>query len=259
MGTDSRQNDGRVAPVLMRPSGFATVQVGGQSISLSEGEEITFARRKGQAVDLCFVFDTTGSMNDKIDGLVQCLAGLVDQLARLRLDWRLTVVPFGDLTVPGDRVVGDLPFVSEAERATRMLCTLPRFSGGGNQGESSLEAMLTALDKPYRPEAVKVVVLLTDESALVVPQLTPDRVQARLRQAKVVCFVASPPEPYFRSWAQANAGAWYPISASMETAALLELLRSLVRHVADTAGRVHQLAGGSVARYLQLTAPKERP
>src|SRR5690348_16944400 len=79
-------------------------------------------------VDICFVFDTTGSMSDKIDGLTRCMVEFVGALAELALNWRITAVPFGDLTVKGDRVVGDLPFVNTRAQAEDMLRTLPRFS-----------------------------------------------------------------------------------------------------------------------------------
>jgi len=53
-----------------------------------------------------------------------------------------------------------------------MLRRLPRFSGGSNVGESSLEAVLAGLAKPYRPDAVIVLVVLTDEPPLESGDLT---------------------------------------------------------------------------------------
>ena len=91
-----------------------------------------------QPVDICFVFDTTGSMSDKIKGLTDSLVKFVGELGRLSLDWRITAVPFGDLTVKGDKVVDDLPFVRTPKEGQQMLRRLPRFSGGSNVGESSL-------------------------------------------------------------------------------------------------------------------------
>jgi hypothetical protein len=51
--------------------------------------------------DLVFVIDTTGSMNDKIDGLIESCQSFVDKLAAKRIDWAAAVVGFGDLTVEG--------------------------------------------------------------------------------------------------------------------------------------------------------------
>jgi hypothetical protein len=223
----------------------------GELVSLESGVEHDV---RPATVDICFVFDTTGSMSDKIDGLVRCMVEFVQELSRLSLDWRITTVPFGDLTVPGDRVESDQPFVANRETAEKQLRTMPRFSGGGNLGESSIEAMRAALTKPFRAGAVKVLVLLTDEPALTSPNAQPSEIGDSLAKAEAICFVASPDLPYFRSWASKNAGSWFPIAPTMDTSAILKLLRSLVRQVASVARDVHQIGGGSVRRYLELTA-----
>src|SRR5256885_15234921 len=74
--------------------------------------------------DLEFVIDTTGSMNDKIDGLIQSCQAVVDRLATRRIDWVAAVVGFGDLTVEGDRIVAT-PFRPSAERKEGPLRGLP--------------------------------------------------------------------------------------------------------------------------------------
>lgn len=214
--------------------------------------------RKG-AVDVCFVFDTTGSMSDKIDGLVRCTVDLVGELGRLGLDWRVVTLPFGDLTVPGDRVVADMPFVADRAAAEDQLRRMPRFSGGGNEGESAIEAMQQAAAREYRAGAVRIVILLTDEPALVTGQIGPGAVTSRLREAEMVCFVGSPDRPYYREWATANGGKWFPIGPSMDFSVVVDMLRSLVREVAAVAHAVHQLGGGSVGRYLELTSGSDQP
>lgn len=229
------------APVLVAGPGRPLLVLG-------PGAEHRISRRM---VDLCFVFDTTGSMSDKIEGLVACMVDFVRELASLSLDWRASVVPFGDLTVGGDRIVADLPFTSDREAAERMLREMPRNSGGGNEGESVLEAVEAALAKPYRQGAVKVFVVLTDEPALT-GRRTPRTVEGALRRAEVICFVASPPLPYYRSWAEATGGAWYGIGPSLDPSEIVRFLRGLARDVARVASDVHTLAGGSVARYLEL-------
>jgi hypothetical protein len=212
---------------------------------------------QGATVDICFVFDTTGSMSNKIDGLMQCTIDLVRDLAQVELDWRVTTVPFGDLTVPGDRIVSDQAFVRTREAAEQQIRHMPRFSGGGNDGESSAEAVSAALAKDYRQRAVKVLVLLTDEPALFAAQVTSEGVARELRDAEVICFVASPDLQYYRSWATENGGEWFQIGSAMDTTSLLRLLKSLVRQVVSVAKDVHQLAGGSVRRYLELGAGDE--
>jgi hypothetical protein len=243
-----------------RPPNAVPVRRAGQRspfVELDDGSMVVFApgarvaAERAQA-DVCFVFDTTGSMYDKIDGLITCMTGFVDDLAKLSLDWRTTCVPFGDLTVPGDRVESEWPFVSNADEAKEQLREMPRFYGGGNAGESSIEAMLAGLSKPWRPGAVRVIVLLTDDFALE-PQRAED-IDARLYSEEAICFVASLPTPYYKSWAQNHGGRWFKIGPHMDTSSLLRVLKSMVSDIAKVAHDVHALAGGSVRRYIELTS-----
>jgi hypothetical protein len=221
----------------------------GRAIALQPGTTVAVAR---PMADICVVFDTTGSMNGKIRGLIDCMADFAADLAALSLDWRISVLPFGDLTFPGDRVEVNLPFVDSVAEARRQLRTMPRFSGGTNDGESSVEALLGAVAKPWRPKAVRVVLLLTDE-----PALGAERAKDLLRQlqsAEIVAFVASPDHGYYRSWAEKTGGKWARISQSMDTRDILGLLRGLVKDVAKAASDVHAIAGGSYRKYLEITS-----
>jgi hypothetical protein len=202
------------------------------------------------AVDVCFVFDTTGSMSNKIVALVDCMVDFVGELSTLELNWRITTVPYGDLTVKGDKIVADLPFVRSHDEAVRQLRTMPRFRGGTNDGESTFEAVVAALDKPFRPNAVPVLVVLTDEPPLT-GMTTAKQVARRLTAAEVICFVVAPDRRCYRRWAYDNGGEWYEIGRSMNTERLLGYLRSLVREVPQVARAVHDLGGGSVRRYLR--------
>lgn len=157
----------------------------GRTASLSPGSTHQLG---GAAVDICFVFDTTGSMSDKITGLIRAMSDLVAELASLDLDWRVTTVAFGDLTVPGDRIDDSLGFVTTRAAAQDQLRSMPRFGGGGNGGESSIEAMLAGVRRPWRQDAVKIIVLLTDEPALSGVEIRPDLVAAELRRLDAVCF-----------------------------------------------------------------------
>ena len=198
------------------------------------------------------MFDTTGSMSGKIKGLINSMTDFVDQLARVALDWRISVQPFGDLTIKGDRVVTDLPFVTTAEQAKKQLRDMPRFSGGGNVGESSIEAILGATRKPWRDGAVRIVILLTDEPALK-PERS-DKVLATLLSAEIITFVASPDRDYYKSWAARTEGEWFMIGQSMDTEALMDLLHRLVGDVAAVAADVIEKAGGNYGEYLRRAA-----
>lgn len=242
------QADSSDAPLIQIGSGKPVPFVPGQEYRSTATSE----------VDVNFIFDTTGSMTDKIDGLVASTVDLVRELATLSLDWRVTTVPFGDLTIPGDEVVSKQPFVTTHEAAEKQLRTMPRFSGGGNEGESSLEAIDAALRKSYRRSAVKILVLITDEPALQNRSHNINNTGRALREAEVIFFAATPDLPYFKQWAKECGGAWVPVGQTMDTRRLRELLRALVQEVARVASDVNQLAGGSVRQYLALPSRPDR-
>jgi hypothetical protein len=205
--------------------------------------------------DLVFVIDTTGSMNDKIDGLIESCQSFVDKLAAKRIDWAASVVGFGDLTVEGDRIVAT-SFSSSADRVKSLLRGLPRYSGGGNEGESSLEALQAALDQQgYRPDAMKVFVLITDEPALQ-RQLRPAAMSGRLREAGAIAFVLSPNIKYFRSMATETGGQWWNVDTGGDFSQILAIFDGIATKVASTLAAVHQLTGGNVKEYLSLPPSK---
>lgn len=251
---------GNAKPVTPAKTARATVSLqpqrtaGGVSVSLQPGTSVRVQR---SLADICIVFDTTGSMSDKIDGLVSCMSAFVDHLGQLSLDWRMSVLPFGDLTIPGDRVELQWPFVQTVDQAKQQLRQMPRFAGGGNDGESSVEAVLGATGKPWRRGAVRVAVLLTDEPALGAGRS--QQVLAKLHSAEIVTFVASPAHSYYQSWAARTGGKWVLIGQSMDTNALLKLLRGLVSDVAKAAAEVHAIAGGSYKKYLEITSGNRTP
>lgn len=224
----------------MRPAGATKV------VRMEIGQDSAKAR-----ADLVFVIDTTGSMNDKIDGLVETCESFVDKLARKHIDWAAAVVGFGDLTVEGDRIVAT-PFSSSADRVKALLRGLPRYSGGGNEGESSLEALQAALDQPgFRQDAMKVVVLITDEPALQ-RKMRPATMSSRLRDASVIAFVLSPNLKYFRSMATDSGGQWWNVDSGGDFSQILAVFDRIATKVASTLAAVHKLTGGNVKEYLGL-------
>ena len=215
-------------------------------VRMEIGRDSTKAR-----ADLVFVIDTTGSMNDKIDGLVESCESFVDKLARRHIDWVAAVVGFGDLTVEGDRIVAT-SFSSSADHVKALLRGLPRYSGGGNEGESSLEAVQAALDQPgYRPDAIKVFVLITDEPALQ-RGLRASTMTGRLREAGAIAFVLSPNIKYFREMAKDTGGQWWNVDSGGDFSQILSIFDKIATKVASTVAAVQKLAGGNVREYMSL-------
>jgi hypothetical protein len=248
MGSRDVTRKQKPPPVLRLPDGRQVVTRPGTELKVSG---------KRRQLDIAFVFDTTGSMSDKIDGLIGCMDTLVAEVGRLSLDWRMTTVPFGDLTVQGDEVVATEPFVMSVAEASRQLRSMPRFSGGGNFGESSVEAMLAACRKQYRPNTVKALILLTDEPALGHVQGSA-AIHSALYELDAVCFTVAPDGlQYYKDWATAHGGEWRPVGAAVDTSTILALFRSLIVRMVEVVDSVHRLGGGSVRAYLGA-ADKDR-
>lgn len=207
----------------------------------------------GHAVDLVFVIDTTGSMSDKIEGLLATAQGFVDELAGLGMSHRIGVVAFGDLTVPGDDVVS-FNLTDDVQEVKRTLSAVPRYSGGGNDGESSLEAVDRALSLSFRANAVKSILLITDEPALQ-DRLSADSLTKRLVQAEILTFVISPAEPYYKEMARRTGGSWHQVSADADFSSVLAMFRKVATKVSNVVADVVKIGGGSVRSYLQLKPP----
>lgn len=215
--------------------------------------EIDVSAEATRKVDLVYVIDTTGSMNNKIKGLLATCERFVEEFAELELDHRVAVVAFGDLKVPGDKIVGT-SFTSKVEVTKKSLRKIPRYSGGGNEGESSLEALDKALAMPFRSHVVRVIILITDEPAHQ-HKIRGSEMADRLAQEEVLTFVISPPLSYFKEMARRTAGKWYQVSATTDFTDMLELFKEVAEKVSHVVSDVYELGDGSVADYLRLKRP----
>ncbi len=201
--------------------------------------------------DIVFIIDTTGSMDDKISGLLQSCQNFVDELGKRHIDWRVAIVSFGDLTVPGDKILATT-FSHSTENIKTLLRNIPRNSGGGNTGESSFDALLKALSLAgYRDNSIKVFILMTDEPALQTQQITAKSVTEGLKVSGVLTFVISDPVDYYKSIARTTGGTWFQIGSETD---FLSVLDVMARRVSQVVSDVQRLGGGSVQRYLELAS-----
>ena len=112
--------------------------------------------------------------------------------------------------------------------------------------------MQAALDQPgYRPDAMKVFVLITDEPALQ-KKLRPATMSGRLREAGAIAFVLSPNIKYFRSMATDTGGQWWNVDSGGDFSQILAVFDKIATKVAATVAAVQKLAGGNVKDYMSL-------
>ena len=176
--------------------------------------------------DIIFVIDTTGSMSDKIQGLLATCERFSDEIARRDIDYRIAIIAFGDLTVLGDTIEGT-PFTRKVEVVKKSLRGIPRNSGGGNEGESSLEALAKALRYECRNEAVKVAILITDEPPHVRNYRVED-VARMLRDAEVTTFCIAPDLGAFRHIAKTTGGEFFLVGRNTNFLSIIDRLGKAV-------------------------------
>lgn len=207
-------------------------------------------------VDIVFVFDTTGSMSDKIEALLRTCSGFVDEARSLSLDPYFALIAFGDISVQGggDTIKTVVAPTGEIERIKHGLAHIPRNSGFGNIGESAFEAVQSALSLEYRPDSVKVLILITDEPAHQ-HNITAKEMIERLTQREFLVFTVATSDQYYKDMAVKNGGTWKQISANTQLSDILDMFRDIAKRVTQVAKRV-LLSGGSVRQYLALNPPK---
>lgn len=120
-----------------------------------------------ETLDLIFVIDTTGSMEDDIAEVRANALRILDRVAASGADWRISIVtyrdhpqaPYGD---PGDypsRV--ELNFSSDYGEITDAINGI-RIGGGADFQESVYSGLHTAISQSWRPGVRKVIILMGD-------------------------------------------------------------------------------------------------
>lgn len=118
-------------------------------------------RRKA---DIIFVLDCTSSMRGEIEAIKDAIMQFVDSIQSSGVRARVGLVKFRDrLNGERQRV---LKFKGEAlttdAKAFRSAVSTLKAKGGGDEPESSLDALMLAVRQPFDVTANKVIVLVTD-------------------------------------------------------------------------------------------------
>ncbi len=189
----------------------------------------------GNQVDIVFVFDTTGSMDDEIDGLLSTCTQFVSETQSMGLDANFELISFGDISVPGggDKIEVVTPLTGEIERIKFGLSHIPRNNGFGNVGETCLEAIQEAFRTQYRPKSVKVLILITDEPAIT-ERFTPEQIIRELKHREYLTFVIAIDTPYYRDMALNNGGIWKQISSDTDLSEILRIFNEIAKKVSVT-------------------------
>jgi hypothetical protein len=140
--------------------------------------------------DVLFVLDLTGSMQFAIDGVKDGIRNFADKLEEKRIDVRIGLIAFRDIVddgeMPYELRFGDKrePFTKDYQAFRDQVRRL-RANGGGDDPESSLQALDLAARQPFRQDASPVLVLITDAEPKFhkdIPPATPQQAAAELRR-----------------------------------------------------------------------------
>ena len=109
----------------------------------------------GQAADIIFVLDVTGSMGDEIAEVKDNIIEFADSLSYRGVDYRLGMVTFLDV------IENVYPFTTDAQEFQNRV-SQQYAHGGGDGPENSLDALMRAAEFPFREQAKRIIIWITD-------------------------------------------------------------------------------------------------
>ncbi len=171
----------------------------------------------GAKADIVFVFDTTGSMGDEINGLKERASAFADALAAKGIDYRLALVTYGDA-------------VDKTNDFTADIATFKGWigslyaSGGGDTKENSLEGLADATALSFRPVSQRIFILITDADYHQAGETggggttsyTTASMIALLQSQRIMCNVVGPDYPQFHQIATETGGLFFNISGDFQ-------------------------------------------
>lgn len=109
----------------------------------------------GQKLDLAIVFDDTGSMQPEIDAMKSKVKALTDKIKTSGMDANYYLVSFKDsISIKTD-------WTNDPDALKKCINALHAY-GGDDEPENSLDAIETVLLRGFRPDAQKIVLVITD-------------------------------------------------------------------------------------------------
>jgi hypothetical protein len=183
-------------------------------------------------IDLLVCFDTTGSMDDKIPGLIAQTANFVQAASASHFNLRWGLIAFGDLRVDGDKIV-QYPFTTSTPEFVGALRRMPSFLGGGNSGETSLDALYAAAQhRGWTSTSVRMTVLITDEPPVGL-DVDLEMVGQAMREQRIVVFCVGPEHRAYRWLAKVTGGDFWDIYERVPFERILERLAKRMVKVAE--------------------------
>jgi Ca-activated chloride channel family protein len=236
-----------VTPVTVK----ATARASGTDIAGEAKFNLTVKERSPPTVDVVFVLDLTGSMGFAIEGIKRGIQSFLEGLERDRLDARIGIICFRDIDPPpaGDNERpyalmfptpdGGMDAFTRDYRAARDKVATLRAGGGGDEPESSLQALALAAQQKFRPNAARVFILITDAPPKIHPREVPSTVKETVEeltkkeidQVHLVVHTRHLDRDTFGPFKDAFKGSHFDIARSTTGNAFADLLPSLSKSI----------------------------
>ncbi len=190
-----------------------------------------------RTVDIVFVFDTTGSMRDAINGVKQTCIAFAQKLTDKKRDFRLGLVAFGDEIRGVYKTDGTL--TSDAEEFKKWISGLSA-TGGDRDPENTYAALKQASQMKYRAGTQKIVILITDAEphhtgdapdsgvAFTDPDLTQARATALLKAQAITVYGVTLNNPEFRQIISDTNGEFYELTPTADFTGIIDKLGTTI-------------------------------
>ena len=186
---------------------------------------------EARPVDIVFVFDTTGSMSEEIEGVKNTSITFANKLRDSNRDFRLGLVAFGDeIREVRNR---DDTLTADAEEFKGWIGRLWA-DGGGDEPEISLDAVKRATQMKYRDGTQKVLILITDApphqkgDGTPFSQVVPEELVGQLRDQGFTVYAVAYDHPHFRRVVGETSGEFYDIHRESDFTGIIEKIGGLV-------------------------------
>jgi|GEM_PF-1103072 len=190
-----------------------------------------------RAVDVVFVFDTTGSMGDEISGLIQTCISFAEELESKERDYRLGLVTFSDQV---RAVFYEDNHLTDDVGTFRGWVEGLKAEGGDQEPENSFAALHRASQMNFRSDAQSVLILITDATphrygdpsddgqSFDDPKLEYQSVLDKLTENNTSIYSISPYIDDYRLLATETGGKYYDVAKNPDFTGVIEDIGAVI-------------------------------
>lgn len=191
-----------------------------------------------RTVDIVFIFDTTTSMVEEVEGMRRTSLSFAEKLERSGLNYRLGLVDFGDVISRVEQPDGQL--TDDAQQFKAWINDIRLAGGGYDIPEFSLGAVQRATQMSFRDVALKIFILITDapphhygdppdaDVSFNDPQLALSHTLQQLADANVTTYVVAPQHPDYLQIVTDTHGQFFDIHGGADFTTIIDQIGGLI-------------------------------